>query len=315
MADLGEELLTQVPINLSEESIIIWDKIAKGIKERKGLEEVLLQNKPNEELEKSIKDITERYMRNYEEKVICNLFKSGEKLRFSEYIKEINISTKGTVIITTNYDRLLEFACESEGVLVDNIFTGNFIGKINEKSKYSFVDNIEKIPKASVKTRVVYKEHVIIYKPHGCLGWYRKPDGQVLYSCFNLGLENLIITPGGNKYRKGYDYPFDYCRERSNKSIDTAECFVIIGYGFNDEHLQTHLIQKIKEGIPTLIISREINKQVEELIKSSNSTGVYYYKNDVEEGTIINIKGERIIMKDYTLWDLGNFVKEVLRND
>lgn len=315
MGELGKQLLTKVPGNIPKESMDIWNKIEKDLKDGKGLEEVLLKHKPDEEIEKNIKYITESFMRKAEAQVITSSLKSKKKLRFSEYIKELNISEEGTVIITTNYDRLLEFACEGEGILVDNLFTGNYLGKINEDSKLSFISGVQKTGTSKNKKRIVYKKHVIIYKPHGCLGWYRKSEEEVLYSCFNLGLENLIITPGGNKYRKGYDFPFDYCREKANDAIDTAECFVIIGYGFNDEHLQTHLLRKIKEGIPTLIISRDINEKVKELIKSSNSTAVYYYKNDYEEGTVVNIKGECISLKNYILWDLGEFVKGVLRNE
>ena len=192
---------------------------------------------------------------------------------------------------------------------MDNLFTGNYMSKVNEKSNYNFFRGIDKVKKNNYKMN--YEEHVAIYKPHGCLGWYMR-DGEVIYSSFNLEIENLIITPGANKYRKGYDMPFDLHRTKANDAIDNASCFVIIGYGFNDDHLETHLINRIKKGIRTLVITRDISKKVIDLIKRCNMTAVYHYENDSEYGTIVNINGEEIILKDCGMWDLGEFVREVL---
>ncbi|WP_176555922.1 hypothetical protein [Bacillus cereus] len=68
--------------------------------------------------------------------------------------------------------------------------------------------------------------------------WYWS-NGKPIISAFDLNIERLIITPGANKYRNGYDTPFDIHRVKANSAIDTASKFIIIGYGFNDEHLET----------------------------------------------------------------------------
>lgn len=308
MGLLSKQLINNLPDEISKESQIIWNKIDSDLKNGLGLEETLLKNKPDESIELAIKNITEQYMRSYEKEVIKKVVSENKKLRFSDYVKKLNISTNGTKIITTNYDRLVEFACEDVGILVDNLFKGNYISRISDSSMYSFFKDIDRIKN---NIRIQYNEHVTVYKPHGCLGWYMK-DGQALYSSFDLGLENLIITPGANKYRKGYDSPFDFHRTKANEAIDNASCFVIIGYGFNDDHLETHLIRKIKECIPTLIITRDISKKIINVIKKYEITAVYHYDNKYESGTIVNVKGEEVKLKDYEIWDLGNFVKEVL---
>ncbi len=159
--------------------------------------------------------------------------------------------------------------------------------------------------------KLKFREHITIYKPHGCLGWYMYGDN-VIYSSFNLGIENLIITPGANKYRKGYDEPFDVHRNKANEAICNAERFIIIGYGFNDDHLETHLISKIKSGVPALIITHSITEKVNKLIKENNVTAVYCYNKGTKSGTIVNIKGEEKLLKDCYIWDLGIFVREVL---
>ena len=136
--------------------------------------------------------------------------------------------------------------------------------------------------------------------------------GNVIYSSFNLGIENLIITPGVNKYRKGYDVPFDEHRNKANHAICNAEKFIIIGYGFNDDHLETHLMSRIKEEIPTLIITYSITDKVNQLIEENNVTAIYHYDNGIEDGTIVNMKGKKNILTNSKIWDLGMFIREVL---
>jgi len=309
MGKLAEELINNVPKYINVQSMKIWENIEIDLKQGLGLEETLLRYKANNDIEIAIKNITEKFIRKSESDVISRIASNNEKLRISEYIKKLKISKNGTKIITTNYDRLIEFGCEFEGILVDNLFQGNYISNINQNSKYSFFDGVDKIRKRNCKLK--FKNHIKIYKPHGCLGWY-KHGNNVIYSSFDLGIENLIITPGANKYRKGYDEPFDANRTKANEAICNAHQFIIIGYGFNDDHLETHLINKIKSGTPTLIITYSITDKVKKLVKENNITAVYSYNKGIEEGTIVNIRGTEDILNNCNIWDLGEFVKEVL---
>ncbi|CEO11984.1 Uncharacterised protein [[Clostridium] sordellii] len=309
MGRLAEELINNVPGYINTESLEIWGKIENDLKNGMGLEETLLRYEANNDIEVAIKNITEKLIRKSESDVISRVVSKKEKLRISEYVKKLKISPDGTKIITTNYDRLIEFGCEFEGILVDNLFQGNYISKSNQNSKYSFFEGVDRSRGKHIKVK--FRDHVTIYKPHGCLGWY-KYENDVIYSSFNLDMENLIITPGSNKYRKGYDAPFDTNRARANEAICNANQFIIIGYGFNDDHLETHLISKIKSGTPTLIITHGITDKVKKLIEENEITAVYSYNKGVEKGTIVNIRGRENILNDCNIWDLGEFVKEVL---
>jgi hypothetical protein len=63
-----------------------------------------------------------------------------------------------------------------------------------------------------------------------------------------------------NKFRSGYESPFDKHRERANEEIDRASRFLILGYGFNDDHLETHLKPKLRAGRPTLLITLQVSE-------------------------------------------------------
>ena len=117
------------------------------------------------------------------------------------------------------------------------------------------------------------------------------------------------MAPGGNKYRLGYEVPFDAHRTRANDSIDRASALLFIGYGFNDDHLQTHIVDRIPQ-VPTVIVSKDLTDPAREHLRL-NSSAV-----GIESGANLNeshvIRGTSKISIDKALWDLEYLVKEVL---
>jgi hypothetical protein len=63
--------------------------------------------------------------------------------------------------------------------------------------------------------------------------------------------------------------PFDKHRELANDHINKAARLLVVGYGFNDAHLQTHLVNRIQAGTPTLILVRTAAAKVQKLAEES----------------------------------------------
>jgi hypothetical protein len=152
----------------------------------------------------------------------------------------------------------------------------------------------------------------LIFKPHGSLDWYVRNGTPVFHASTLTEATRLIITPGNNKFRNGYESPFDHHRNRANEAIDKASRYLILGYGFNDDHLETHLTPAIKNGKPTLVITRSLSPKVEELAKS------YTNVIAIEEHTDQGVNGTNIIIDKVSyffncnLWDLKEFITEIL---
>ncbi len=108
----------------------------------------------------------------------------------------------------------------------------------------------------------------MVLKPHGSFDWYRNGSDAIRCSV-DLDAERLIITPGLNKYRQGYNAPFDKHRDLANDHIKRAARLLVVGYGFNDDHLQTHLEARIRDGTPTLVLTRTANAKHEKLAADS----------------------------------------------
>ncbi|WP_179288254.1 SIR2 family protein [Shouchella clausii] len=316
MWDLAVELIKKVPEELQEESESQWHNIKNDLLDKNGLvknnanlEATLLKYPPSDELELVIRKITTNFIKYKEQHAIRKVISGENKLRFSRFIRNFRIPETGLVIICTNYDRLIEVACEVERIPIDNLFYGKNISVLDEKkSRMSFCEGIKRNGKAM---RRVYSKKVLIYKPHGCLNWYWF-NGEPINSSFDLGLERLIITPGANKYRNGYDTPFDIHRGKANTAINAASKFIIIGYGFNDDHLETHLKQRIENGIPTLILTRSLSDNTKELIQDKeNIIALSYFKNDKGLGTEVFYKNDLYHMVGIDIWDIEKLIEEV----
>ncbi|QUH20410.1 SIR2 family protein [Alkaliphilus sp. B6464] len=316
MGNLAKELLKKVPSQIKNDSQDLWYKI-KGdlidensiIRDDVNLEATLLKFSPNEDIENIIRNITTDLIKREEQQVIQKVVKGERNLKFSNFIKRFSLSENGLTIITTNYDRLIEIACEIEGIPVDNLFYGKNISVLNEsKSKMSFCEKIINHGK-SIKLSLAKK--IVIYKPHGCLSWYLY-NGNPIHSNFDLNLDRLVVTPGGNKYKLGYNTPFDIHRTKANSAISNASKFIIIGYGFNDDHLETYLKQRIISGIPTLILTRSLSQNTRNIIKGKeNVISISYFKEDVNSGSEVFFDNTIYKIPDKHWWDIENLIEGV----
>ena len=287
-----------------------WAAVSPNIRAC-GLEDGLSKMPPSTSLEDVIRAEVGRIVSEAESTVIAEVFEGKRVLRFTRLLKHLLMPKDGMHVVTTNYDRLLEVAAEEAGLGVDVMFNGIFAGSLNQReARLSFCRNVDlykgKIP------RFHYADRVVISKPHGSLDWYDR-NGQSVRHAGNLKSANrLIIPPGQNKYRNGYSSPFDVHRERGNKEIDRAARFLIIGYGFNDVHLETHLTDRIKRGVPTLIVSRNLTPNTQKVV-TANPNVMALEHTDVNgiSATRVYSSGSTDVFAGQSFWDLHHLVKEV----
>ncbi|QQS03199.1 MAG: SIR2 family protein [Fibrobacterota bacterium] len=311
MGELGSHLRSSVPAALTGDDVAAWSSIAALIG-TKGLEGALLEQPPSQEIEARIVTETGNLVLAREKAVIEQVFSGRTTLRITKLIKHLLKPNTGLPIITTNYDRLVEIGLEEAGVGVDTLFTGRFAGTINEVfSRFSFCTGFKGRGKAQSLT---FRNRAMVYKPHGSLDWYLRNGKPVCYGG-ELGTDvpRLIITPGRNKFRTGYDSPFDVHRSRANDAIDKASRFLILGYGFNDDHLETHLSPAIRQGKPTLMMTFELTQKARAMaLELPSVIAMDRTLQDGIEGTRIIADRTETILPHQSLWDVNHFIREVL---
>lgn len=308
MAMLAEHIISQ-KIPYTDTSITKqWQDITDLLNANIDIESTLNTVKPEIEVEKFLINTTAQFILEKEYHAINSILSNGVRPPLCRFISKMLTICNDIPIITTNYDRLIEISAELAGIPVDTLFTGNILCKLHRhKSQQSllFIDNNRK-----GHPRIKCHKHIKIYKPHGSLDWFDL-HGTPIKLNLSIDLPRLMITPGFTKYIKGYEQPFDLHREEANKSIDNAKYFIVIGYGFNDHQLETHLRQKLSTTQFCLIITKSLTKNTKEIIKSSNHIWAISEDDENNNATLITNSSLTFRLDELKLWDFSTFIKEI----
>lgn len=224
-----------------------------------------------------------------------SLFPLGSLLKhmFLSTAKELNI-------ITPNYDRLAEYACEQEGIHHYNGFSHGFIGRTVKKDY------------------LTCSRQVNIWKVHGSLDWFSNDSG-VITSLRNINSiplkwTPLIVTPGIEKYRSTHREPYKTVIHESDNIMDRASSYLCVGFGFNDEHIQTKLVNRCaKYGASVIIITHKLTEATKSFIDSGNVTNYLAIESCENSSSRIysSILDESIdVLGDY--WSLNGFLKLIM---
>lgn len=190
-----------------------------------------------------------------------------------------------TEIVTTNYDRLIEYAIDFSQGIVETGFSGNCI-----KSFCRFYSGSG-------------KRTVNLYKVHGSIDWFRHKQNHDIMATNFMSTDNLvdaytpmIVTPGNGKYKETHKEPFREVISEADRALRNAGSYLCIGYGFNDEHIQPIIIDENRNrNKPIVIVTKEVTTKMKELFLQSNSCNclilsespsggslIYYSKNECE---------------------------------
>lgn len=309
MKALSEKLMEDVPNKLSNEDIACWRNIEETLNNGTDLESTLQQNKATKNIERAIIESAYELISREDISIFKEIIEKSRKLRFSEYLSCFNVDLYNLVVITTNYDLLIEYACEIKGLVYSDSYYGKIISKYSpENAEKEMLKGI----KRDKKPMNHYKPHIKIYKPHGSINWKLINGKLNKINHVNCGIP-CIITPGSNKYEKGYEEPFDYHIGKMGQEIDNAKRLIFIGYGFNDNHLETHLNKPENISKPKLIVTRTLYGNAEKIVDNSpNTIAIEEMKiNDKSCGTRIYFEKQIYEIKDKKIWDIAELIKEV----
>ena len=286
----------------------LWNQIGAVLDANEGLEAALLKHPPSDTLEVWIAQKTCELLMPKEREVMSAVLRGDRSLRLTTFLAKVLKPPNGLPIMTPNYDRLIEVACEMAGFHVDTTAVGHYAGAFDHVR--SCMGSCRGITTRAKTSALDHFPRAIVLKPHGSFDWYQ--SGKDARRCsLDLDAERLMITPGINKYRAGYDSPFDKHRELANNYINQAGRLLVVGYGFNDDHLQNHLVKRIQDGTPTLILNRSASPKVEKLVEESPRC-VCLSKLSAGAGVVMVTKGHRFEHQGCDLWDLGVLTKELL---
>lgn len=274
----------------------------KNLRAGLGLEEALLKTKATKEVEQDIVTIVWGLVVKAD-KSVYDRFVAGEPLNLTALLDYLIYKDPSKVcnIVTTNYDRIVEYAsCQTES-FVNTGFTPHIKGRPYNK--------IDFLPK---KLDSEFTGCLNIWKVHGSLDWFKK-DGEVV-SLLNsmeipVGYEPCIITPGTNKYERTQQEPYRELFSHVDAIFNKASGFLCIGYGFNDSHVHPVLLRIAKKvGIQILIVTKDIKDPIKDNVMNAGHDYIAVY-SDGSNGTIFQTKKDSLTIPDEIYWSVEGFSK------
>jgi len=209
-------------------------------------------------------------------------------------------------VVTPNYDRLAEYAADA-GKLAH--YTGFHYGHIRARA----MSGKPRVHVGSSPARTVN-----IWKVHGSLDWFRDNDGVVVGLPISdkrpTNVSPVIVTPGIEKYRLTHDEPFHSIKTEADKALQSADSYLCIGYGFNDTHLQTTLVERCRgRDIPLILLTKEVSPTAMAFL-TSGKCATYLAIEEAPSGARVFshefLSGEEITGE--SIWQLGEFLKLVI---
>lgn len=275
-----------------------WKEFASAIEGGMDLENALQKVMISGPLEKDIirktRDLILRQDIDIFHRIITNqiILPLGSLLQFLSRTANQKIS-----VVTTNYDRLVEYAIDQALLSYENGFYGEY--QKTFRGLHTSVD-----------------EKIELLKVHGSLDWFLTEDNRVISLpdsiSSSLELTPLIVTPGIRKYEHAYNEPFRSIISKADAAFESAKSILCIGYGFNDNHIHLKLNNKMRQGrTPILIATKKLTDNAIQFIQRAPSSNVFGIE-EFNKGTRVVFSDHEVILEDYSFWSLDELIKLVM---
>ncbi len=310
MEGLAEHLLEKLASNISDK----WIKISDDLCKKVDLETALNRTSPDEKLSKEIVKTVGDHVSEKDKEVRDRYFNRQIKIPVERLINYYR--SEFLTIITPNYDCLVEYCCDELKTHCNTGFAGYFRKTLDFEKAEREAEYVDKFVVVKGKRRRIEKNtsHVKLFKVHGSIDWYDFNDKIIsdisLIENGKYADKRLIIISGDRKYSEAFHKPYRELIQKADNSLRSSRSFLMIGYGFNDEHIQEILVKRLKEDKkPGIIITKELSEKAKELLSVCPDLWGISQKNS---STVICNKDTEYEIPDIELWRIDEFVKDVL---
>lgn len=296
MGDLSNRLKANISSTKKE-----WKQFVKDIDSGTDLESALQKNSLSNEITLKIIYETWEYINEKDLDFFSKLTQDSIVFPIKTlFTKLLQSHPKQIKVITTNYDRIAEYAADLSGSIINTGFTGRYFLNFNQ--------NFQTFP--------TNQNCVEILKVHGSLDWFNKVDN----TSFSVPLasnipENttpLIVTPGIVKYQQTHLEPYRTVINKADEAIMQASCYLCIGYGFNDEHIHPKLIQQLKQkNKPIVTVTKELSENGKKILLDNPLKSIAIEDGGVNKTKIhfFEDKKYKVEILDGNYWQLEHFIE------
>jgi hypothetical protein len=302
MPALQAHLLGHVkPANTADEDA--WLLVKTALAAGDDLETALLRNKVSDDLSRQIVDATWSLIAHHDDAVFERMALGTLDLPLTRLLRWLTRSTHREVpVVTTNYDRLAEYAADAAGLIHLNGFAPGYLRNRETSTPYRIMRGRQTARTAR------------LWKVHGSLDWFERPGGEIICARFGqhrpVDLQPVIVTPGVEKFQRTHAEPFRSIMTGADMALETANAVICIGYGFRDQHIEPKLVDRCTDhNIPILMLTKALTDDAKAFLNrragssflalEEDGTGTRFFTPDTPGGgTIANSR----------LWSLDAFL-------
>ncbi len=287
---------------LSAGEIAGWENFRKVLSDGIDLESALHQVSISEELTSRIIKATWSLINAEDINIFNKSLQNQAMFPLSRLLSHMFKSSHPKLnIITTNYDRLAEYACDQEGIHHYSGFTHGFFRQLAASNEIK-------------SARIVN-----IWKVHGSLDWFKSPLEDIVALSNIQGIPDnykpAIVTPGTQKYQTTHLEPYRSIINNADQAITATNSYLCIGYGFNDEHIQPKLMTRCqRDSIPITVITYALSDAAKKLItdgKVKNYLAIERGKKD-DQSIVYSSLVKTPVTVGKNLWSLDGYLSLIM---
>lgn len=295
MSVLAKELISGLSSKYSKDAA--WkefsSRLAKGI----DLENALSGLQLSSDISRDIVDITWNLVSRDDINLMHDWIGRDKRPELGEVVNRFyKVNPQCVNIITTNYDRVIEYSCDQFKLPVNTFFAGEYF-------------------KHYVEMDVPSRRKVNLLKVHGSLDWFYRDSSQVvslpLQEKIPDGFRPSIVTPGVEKYERVLKSPFRDMLHIADELISKATGYLCIGYGFNDNQIQENIIGEIRAGKPIAIWTKGLSKNALELIRTASKCFIVVEADEDDESKTRVIFPDSETILNEKIWDMNGLLQVI----
>jgi len=301
MGALANHLIANTDISgLGAAELEAWKKFCRLLEDHVDLETALQQVAASEDLTSRIVRATWALINSEDGEVFLKSLQDNSMFPLSRLLGHMfRSSLKIVNIVTTNYDRLVEYACDQGRIHHYTGFTHGFCRQL--------------------AAPITSARRANIWKVHGSIDWFQSPweDTVALSNIHGIpvGYQPQIVTPGTQKYQKTHFEPFRSIINNADQALNEAGSYLCIGYGFNDEHIQPKLMAKCqRQGTPVTIITYALSNSAKRLIldgKAQNYLAIE--RGETDNQSIVYSSLDKVPLKvEKNIWSLEGYLSLIM---
>ena len=298
MGKLAEEIVSV--LNQKFETEPSWIEFVSQLKATQNLESALEAVAMKDSIHDEIIRVVWECITRCDNSAFLSFLQNGQFPDISKIIAKCVQTAAKTNIITTNYDRLIEYSIDEAVGKCNSGFSGNYI------KKFIGFD-------ASPSKRAVN-----LFKVHGSINWFKNNE---YGSTFSMDLKEssligqkfspMIVTPGNRKYKETHNDPFRTVIAEADKAMRESSSYLCIGYGFNDEHIQPIIIDENRsKKKPVVIVTKGITQKMIDLFHANiDYPCLIITENEQNGGATVYFNKDDCKIYEQPFWKVNEFTK------